>query len=206
MRAHAPFALTTLALFLAPGLAAAQPTAAPAEAAAAGPKAYSAAALVGYGFSEQPDSMGIGFGVRAGYVTLAGLYLGGTFVYHLGGRAELVPIPSPDTNVETNDVLSGRSLYGGAEIGPVLKVGPFFLRPYGGVGLHMVTETTKSARVGIAPESSSTSFGPYVAPGITVLYPLTSGLFVGGDARYLFTPLDLGARGVALFATAGKEF
>ncbi|HEU4409783.1 MAG TPA: hypothetical protein VFS43_31310 [Polyangiaceae bacterium] len=216
MRASAPLAATALLLSFAPGRASAQePAAARADAAApadAGPRPYSAAGLLGFGFSERPDSQGVGLGVRGGMTLPSGLYLGGTAVYHLGGRAEVVgrtasyPEYSNDP-LRYSDVVLANAFYLGGEAGAEFEVGPLMIRPYAGLGFHGVLSTTRQLQpTGQITEKSSFDPGLYVAPGLTALYPLPESYFAGLDSRYVITPFDLSARGVALFATAGKTF
>src|SRR5215213_7091814 len=122
MRAYAPLAATAFLLSFAPGRASAQqPAAGPAEAAAPAdqeeaPRPYSAAGLLGFGFSERPDSQGVGLALRGGKTSPSGLYLGGAAAYHLGGRAEQVQRSAfyPEFSNATltyMDVVSANSFY-----------------------------------------------------------------------------------------------
>lgn len=215
MRPHAPLALAAFALVFAPRAASAQPIVAPAAAAnpveeeeSGATRPFSAAALAGFGFSERPDSQGIGFGARAGYLTPTGIYLGGTAVYHLGGRDEITEVPQDDLfRPGATDVNAANAFYVGGEAGLNLAVGPFVMRPYGGLGFHLVRTNHKEVAVdGSIVERNTSGAGIYVAPGINALYPLASGFFTGIDARYVITPFDSGARGVSLFGTLGKGF
>jgi hypothetical protein len=215
MRPHASLVLASFALCFAPRAASAQPIVAPATAAnpvdeeeSGATKPFSLAALAGFGFSERPDSQGIGFGARAGYITPTGIYLGGTAVYHLGGRTEKVEVPRDDPfrplAVDSNQA---KAFYAGGEIGLNLSVGPLVIRPYAGLGFHLVSNEHREAAVtGEIVKRSSTSTGAYLSPGFTALYPLLGGFFAGLDTRYVITPFDSGARGVSLFATVGKGF
>jgi hypothetical protein len=202
MHAQPLFVRTTFLLLFAPCVALAQGGPAPPadELAVRRPRPTSVALLAGYGYSENPDSLGLGAGVRVGYSTPGGLYVGGTAVYHLGGRKGLELRDDGG-----NDVVDSNSAYAGFEAGLNLEVGPFLMRPYLGLGAHLL-RTKRETYVNGAPGTvRSTDFGPYASPGISALYP-TGSLFVGADARYLFTPLELGARGVALFGTIGTSF
>ena len=80
----------------------------------------SAGLLFGYGFK---DGVGLGFGARGGFTLPSNLYVGGTFVYHLG-KTESTPIGDLKYNI----------YYFGAEGGYDLAAGPVVLRPYLGVG------------------------------------------------------------------------
>ena len=144
----------------------------------------SVAGLVGYGFK---DGMNLGLGVRGGYTLPMNLYLGGTFVYHLG---------------KTEGPQSLKSYYLGFEGGYDLAAGPVVIRPYLGLGAHTVTGTM-DAIPGITTEpisSSDTAFALW--PGATVLYPLGSA-FLGADARYVIRDQ---LNTFSLFATGGVQF
>ena len=79
----------------------------------------SAAVLAGDGFK---DGLNLGFGARVGY-NIDKIYVGGTFVYHLG-KSEDFGTLSSKANV----------YYFGAEGGYDLPAGPVVVRPYLGVG------------------------------------------------------------------------
>src|SRR5262249_38320223 len=130
----------SIALVGATALAEDAPKAAePAPAAAAGSPAdsggtkISAAALVGFGLHGDPNFYGLGLGLRVG-VNLGGpLYVGGTFIYHLGKEEDL----------GSGGLLGNASIkvgiqYYGAEIGYDIAAGPVVIRPMAGVGLASV--------------------------------------------------------------------
>lgn len=210
MRAYAPLAVAAFLLSFAPGPASAQ---VPGVAAAApgddGPRPYSVAGLLGFGMSPEPDSQGLGVGLRGGVTMPSGMYFGGTAVYHLRGRAQLAR-RDPDPNVsgdDYQDVIIASAFYLGGEVGMEFEVGPLLMRPYAGLGFHGVRSKTRHLELtGEVTESSSLDPGLYIAPGFVGTYPLFDSLFVGIDARYVITPLDFGARGASLFATLGKTF
>lgn len=132
-----------------------------------------------------------GLGARAGYTLSNRVYLGGSFVYHLGTSTEAF-------GFET----STRSLYPSAEGGYELPLGRVTVRPYGGIAL-IVSHTT-SRVFGQEVSASGSSFGFY--PGCVVHYDIPrSDLFVGGDARILFN-LDAGTTSLGVFASAGMRF
>lgn len=80
--------------------------------------------LVGYGLGEgEGNAYNLGFGVRAGYALDMGLYLGGTFVYHLGESESAGGIE-----------VSAGVHYFGAEVGYGIDAGPVNIMPYLGVG------------------------------------------------------------------------
>ena len=74
---------------------------------------WSASLLAGYGFN---DAEQFGFGVRGGYTLPMHVYVGATFVYHLG--------TSERTAVSTN------LFYPGVEGATSSRPGPFLVRPY----------------------------------------------------------------------------
>lgn len=77
---------------------------------------FSMALLAGHGFK---DAFGTGFGGRLGYTLPNRIYIGGSALYHVGTKTDLV-----EANV----------WYGGGEVGYDLAAGPFVIRPYAGVG------------------------------------------------------------------------
>jgi hypothetical protein len=153
----------------------------------------SAALLLGDGFK---DGVGIGFGVRGGYTLPMNLYLGGTFVYHLG-----------KTESTAFGDVTARLYYFGVEGGYDIAAGPVIVRPYAGLGDATVTGTVPGipAAPPFFPGSpsqtvSSSKFAFW--PGAAVLYPLGSA-FVGGDARFLVVS---DSNAFSLFATGGLQF
>ena len=165
--------------------------AAPAHAEAAPTAGHgSVGALLGYGFK---DGTNLGLGVRGGYTLPMNVYLGGTFVYHLG--------KSQDTGFGDAKV---NVFYYGFEGGYDIAAGPVVVRPYLGLGAATAKATIPGGSFGgqTFPETSSseTRFGLW--PGASVLYPLGSA-FVGADARYLIVE-DFNA--FSLFATGGVQF
>jgi hypothetical protein len=132
----------------------------------------SVAALVGYG----SDDLKLGLGVRAGYTLPAHVYLGGTFMYHLGESSSVDGITA-----------SAHLFYFGAEGGYEIAAGPVIVRPYIGIGLAVATASVSgSDQVSGVPVSGSGSANHFsVWPGVTVLYPITPNFAVGADARFL---------------------
>jgi hypothetical protein len=150
----------------------------------------SVAGLLGYGFK---DGVDLGLGVRGGYTLPMNLYLGGTFVYHLG-KSESTPFGDVSTHL----------YYLGVEGGYDIKVDPVVIRPYLGLG-------AATAKVGVpgfgfggfaSPATSAASTKLGVWPGATLLYPIGRA-FVGGDARFLIVS-DFNA--FSLVATGGMQF
>lgn len=150
----------------------------------------SVGALLGYGFK---DGLGLGLGVRGGYTLPMNLYLGGTFVYHLG-KSESTPFGDTKVNV----------YYFGVEGGYDIAAGPVVVRPYLGLGAATAKASFPGGSVaGISlpgGDSSDTKFALW--PGATVLYPIDN-FFVGGDARFLIVD---NFNAFSLFATAGLQF
>jgi hypothetical protein len=136
--------------------------------------------LLGYGFE---DGINLGLGVRGGYTLPMNVYVGGTFVYHLG-KSEETPFGDVSVNV----------YYVGVEGGYDIAVDPVVIRPYLGLGPAIAVGS-------IGDESESeTKFGAW--PGATLIYPIGSA-FVGGDARFLIVD-DFNA--FSVFATGGIQF
>ncbi len=131
---------------------------------------WSAALLAGNGFE---DGVNVGFGGRLG-MNAERLYLGGTFVYHLGESRSA-------TFLGQTQEASVNIYYFGGEAGYDFAAGPVVLRPYGGFGLG-------TAR-GCLNDTCDTESRAYIAPGLTVLASVGGSLFVGGDARFV-VPLD----------------
>jgi hypothetical protein len=149
----------------------------------------SAGLLLGEGFK---DGYNFGFGARAGFTLPMSIYVGGTFIYHLGkseGDAKL--------NV----------YYFGAEGGYELNAGPLTVRPYLGLGYATVAVTTPGYCTGsVCPQPFSDSAGKGALwPGATAIFPIGN-LFVGGDARYVVVLDAEDANAFSIFATGGMTF
>ena len=143
----------------------------------------SAAVLLGDGFK---DGIGIGLGARGGYTLPMNVYVGGTFIYHLG---------------KSDGPVSAHFYYFGVEGGYDLAAGPVIVRPYLGLGDATATATVDFSSIGLGKQTVSTSnFAAW--PGATVLYPLGN-VLLGGDARFLIVSND---NAFSLFATAGYQF
>jgi len=140
----------------------------------------SVAGLLGYGFK---DGANLGFGVRGGYTLPMNVYVGGTFVYHLG-KSQSTPVGDVKSNI----------YYFGVEGGYDLALGPVVLRPYIGLGDVAASATFLGTTV------SDGKLG--IWPGATVLYPIGNA-FVGGDARVLTRD---GFTTLSIFATGGMQF
>ena len=134
--------------------------------------------------------MGVGLGARGGYTLPMNVYLGGTFVYHLG---------------KSEGDATANIYYLGVEGGYDIAAGPVIVRPYLGLGPAIVHVSLPTVCIGagfgcVGGSASDTRFGFW--PGVTVLYPIDN-FFVGGDARFLVVS-DSSA--FSLFATGGMTF
>ena len=162
---------------------------------------FSVAPLIGIGFNstkikdngvETKDfgTLGPGFGLRGGYTLPMKLYVGGTFVYHVG-----------ETKDENGVKLEGSVFYVGPEVGYDLRVGPALIRPYAGFGL--ASAKLKATAGNSSIEASGSKLGLW--PGAFAAYTFDK-YFVGADMRYLVvTGVDkeASASGFSMFATAG---
>jgi hypothetical protein len=145
----------------------------------------SVGALIGYGFK---DGVGVGLGLRGGYTLPMNLYLGGTFVYHLGKS-----IGGATINV----------FYLGVEGGYDIAAGPVVIRPFLGLGPAFAHASIPSISIGgvsAGGSETSTKFGFW--PGAEVLYPIQN-FFIGADLRVLIVS-DFTA--FSMFATGGLQF
>lgn len=171
--------------------------------------------LFGYGFSREIDfQYRLGGGLRVGYKFPINVYLGATFVYHLGGNTDKPPL-----------VLDRQSnvFYGGAELGYAIDLYPVEIRPYVGFGvLHLDDAFTDSfafldpntRNTWIAARKVESGSLPALWPGVALTCRFGV-VFVGVDARYV-VPTDSidraewkaagWANGFGLFATSGASF
>jgi len=153
----------------------------------------SAGLLVGNGFK---DGYNFGLGARGGVTLPMNVYVGGTFLYHLG------------TTKSTGGVdVTANVWFLGAEGGYDLGVGPLTLRPYLGLGYaHLAVSSSDVCALGTCVSGVSDSDGKVALwPGATALFNLGS-LFVGADLRYTVV-LDVDdGNAFGAFATAGLGF
>jgi hypothetical protein len=162
-------------------------------ASAAGP---SAALLLGEGFK---DGYNFGLGARGGFTLPMSVYVGGTFVYHLG-KTE----PAPNGDYKAN------VFYFGPEGGYELSAGPLTVRPYVGLGYASLMASAPGYCTGsvCGPATSKTEGVAAIWPGATAIFPLGN-LFIGGDVRYVML---LGAESpdagsaFSIFLTGGTTF
>jgi hypothetical protein len=158
----------------------------------------SAALLLGNGFK---DGYNIGLGVRGGYTLPMNLYLGATFIYHLG-KSEDVPGGSMKANV----------YYFGVEAGYAIAAGPVAVRPYLGLGQLTAKSSVPDYTdpiTGVVVSGGGSNGYFTIWPGVTALFPIGPA-FVGADLRYnIVTGLPEGAdsaNAFSAFLTGGMSF
>jgi hypothetical protein len=148
----------------------------------------SAGLLVGNGFK---DGYNVGLGARGGVTLPMNVYVGGTFLYHLG---------------KTENDVTANVWFLAAEGGYDLAVGPLTLRPYLGLGYaHLAVSGGDVCGLGQCVSLSNSEGKVSLWPGATALFGLGS-FFVGADLRYtvVLDVDDFNAFGA--FATAGLSF
>ncbi len=155
--------------------------------------------MAALGFSS--NDLEIGLGVRAGK-TLSNpnhLYVGGTFVYHLGHEVATAQVPGYTASASISAFCIG------PEVGYDFDISSVRVRVYSGIGIVWINASTETSAPGIPTVSAHASTDKFVIwPGATVLYPLTdSSFFIGGDLRFVTVP---GGPAVGLFALAGTRF
>ena len=148
------------------------------------------------GFST--DDMNLGIGVRGGKTLDNRVYIGGSFVYHLGTSTSASAPSGTGTVVSASS--SSSLFYLGPEGGYDFSVKPVIIRPYMGLGIASIMASVTVA--GTTQSNSATKF--VVWPGCTVLYTVpNSNFFIGGDLRFVTVP---GGPGVGFFAFGGLYF
>jgi hypothetical protein len=150
----------------------------------------SVAPLLGYG----TDGLNVGLGIRAGYTLPNHIYLGGTFVYHLG-ESVAASVVGYGTSVHV--------FYPAGEAGYDIHIKHVTLRPYGGVGVLFASVSTHYPGL---QDTSATSSALGLYPGFTAAWEIpNTQAFIGGDARLLFS-LNGGDPSFGVFATGGMRF
>ena len=152
----------------------------------------SVALLAGYGVK---DGYNVGVGGRVGETLPNRLYLGATFVDHLG-----------ITNATPYGDARYRVWFVGAEGGYEVPTGAFILRPYSGAGAARYTATRCVPFInGVGGCSPSTNTRFAFWPGVAALYRLGPA-FLGVDVRFAIVTGETNADAVAALATAGVHF
>jgi hypothetical protein len=152
----------------------------------------SAGLLVGNGFE---DGYNLGIGARGGVTLPFSLYVGGTFVYHLG-----------KTESTAAGDITANAFYFGPEGGYDIDVGPLTIRPYLGLGYANLRVSAPDACIGSVCVGGSNTTGKLAFwPGATALVGL-GGLFAGVDARYIAVVDADNANAFALYLTGGLQF
>jgi hypothetical protein len=166
-----------------------------AEASSGGPdRPLSVGVLAGAGFgleSGAADPWGLGFGVRGGY-NLGGFYIGGRFVYYLG---ETTTVVNPAFGGGTRTVELDANLWElGVEAGYDIRAGEVVvIRPGLGVGFAGVS-------------GNRTQTAAFIAPGLSLLFDVAPGFFLGLDTRYQLVATEISISGLTLLANVGMRF
>jgi hypothetical protein len=162
--------------------------------------------LAGYGVHGDPNFLGVGLGFRVGYAMPSNLYIGGTFIYHLGSSQDY------GTSILGDESVKFGIYYFGAEVGYDLYLGPVILRPMAGIGL---ATAHASVCLGGTCASGTGSSNLYIAPGAVLMFPVTSSIFIGADVRYLIVTGSSytdqngatdSASALSFFGTVGMKF
>jgi hypothetical protein len=167
------------------------------------PGRFGLALLSGYGvndFSADAPESGrpyqLGFGLRAGYTFGSGIYLGGTFVRHLGGSVEDA-LPEADFTYKTSTHVT----YAGAEFGTDIEAGPLVFRPYIGVGGSSLSVEVEA--LGVKASTSDRAIA--VWPGATMFYPVGD-FQIGADLRYVIVTESEKNSSPSFFGHLGYQF
>src|SRR5262249_15601315 len=130
-----------------------------------------AMATLGYG----SDDLSIGIGVRAGKMLTERIYVGGTFVYHLGHD-----VASSQVGGYTSKA-SLSAFYLGPEVGYDFQLSPVTVRAYSGLGIIWLNASATTSGPGAPAVSADSSTNKFVIwPGASVFYPLSGSSFYIG--------------------------
>jgi hypothetical protein len=184
-----------------------EPKETPKDAEAKAERRISVGAFVGAGFNETKikdeggnetregvGTQGVGLGLRGGYTLPMNVYIGASFVYHLGGSKE-----------EQGIKYTGSTIIVGPEVGYDLAAGPVVVRPYVGLGYGGAKAKAEANGQSMIDRSEG---GFAIWPGVLARYPVDM-FFVGVDARYaVITGTDkiTNANGFGAFLTGGATF
>ncbi|MBX3191705.1 MAG: outer membrane beta-barrel protein [Labilithrix sp.] len=150
------------------------------------------ASMLGFGSANQ----GFGLGVRGGYTMPMNVYVGGSFMYHVGTSTALL-----------GQSVSSNAYYFAGEGGYDFQAGPVTIRPYAGLGYQVASIS------GPAPNTPAGTLVSQNANSV-VVYPAASAhwniprsqFFVGGDTRVVIPLADASNAAFAMFGTAGAKF
>lgn len=164
-------------------------------------RTYSASAMVGYSseamalWTDSPNKYQTGIGLRVG-ISIPKLYLGVSFVHHLGYRASASGVGSSYNEHSTNTVF-------GPEIGYDGHFGRYvILRPYLGAGAAYAWGRTEAS--GVVKEGGAFRF--QITPGF-LIGGRTGNVTFGLDLRAVFSPIDLPQHWApGAFGTVGVAF
>ncbi len=153
---------------------------------------FIAAPLMGYG----SNYFGLGLGARAGFTLPAKVYVGATFMVHLGATYGYGGYLGSSYEV------SSRVMYPAGEVGYDFHVGPVTIRPYAGVGIAFITASSSLG----GQSASATDSSLLLYPGATAHWNIPrTAFFVGGDTRMAILTRG-GDPSFGLYATAGLKF
>lgn len=139
------------------------------------------------------NAYGFGLGLRGGYTLPSRVYVGGTFVYHLGYNSQIA------VGAFTRGFAGGVG-YIGPEVGYDLEAGPFLIRPFGGLGIGLYRQSDTG--FGPAPQATDSGGARFAFwPGVTGMYPVSPLFFVGADVRFVL--VASGSSGFSFFALGG---
>lgn len=147
-------------------------------------------AMLGFGTL----NLNFGIGLRGGTYVADRVYVGGSFVYHVGQT-----ISTTVAGVTSNASYS--AFYVGPEGGYDFDITPqFVIRPYGGIGLASFSSSASGGAGVVGGNNTQAAFWPSCA----AFYAIPNSNFtVGGDTRFLFIP---GGPAFELFASGGAVF
>jgi hypothetical protein len=148
-------------------------------------------ALAGFSSAD----LNVGIGLRGGKVVAQRVWVGGELVYNFGRSVS-------STVGGVTSRLSTSLFYLGPEAGYEFDLAPgFVVRPYGGIGVAVVS-TSSSVNGDGSVGTSDTRAAMW--PGATVLYDIPGSSFtVGADSRLVFIP---GGPAFGMFATGEVRF
>ncbi len=160
---------------------------------------FDAGLLLGWGFQTDKsfgtDPYQLGFGLRAGYEFDFHLYTGVGFEYFLGSsdtRPQGIGLPSAKA--------SANYMFAHVEAGYDVWINKIILRPSIWLGLGFGRQDP-DPRV----NGQRTRKDFFFAPGVSVLYAMDGGIFIGGDARLQKVAGD-GSSAFVLYLNGGLRF